>query len=171
MSDTITTATATATTTSTNYGEIIKVPMTMIDPGVASIAICGGPNYCPYKVEMEKDTHKKVKKEIYNKMFSEHPQPRYGGAFYSLDEKGKTILIYLKKIIYNAPATIAFWSDDTKTVCKCDPRDEYDPEKGLLLCQMKKMCGGESVHKLLEDWTTACNHSIVTLADVRRKHR
>ena len=120
-------------------------------PCEVGITICSGPNYCPH--------------------ISEHPQPRYGGAFYSLDENGKTTLIYLKKVIYNAPATIAFWSDDTKTICKCDPRDEYDPEKGLLLCQMKKMYGGELVHKLLEDWVISYNHRIVTLADVRRKHR
>ena len=59
MSDTITTAT---TATSVNYGETIKVPMTTVDPGVASIAICGGPNYCPYKYKMEKDIREKVKK-------------------------------------------------------------------------------------------------------------
>lgn len=154
MSDTITTATA--TTTSTNCGETIKgTPITEIHVGTGTISICSGLDYCPYR----------------KKMFSEHPQPRYGGAFYSLDEDGKTVFIYLKKVIYNAPATIAFWSDDTKTVCKCDPRDEYDPEKGLLLCQMKKMYGGESVHKLLEDWSTIYSHKIVTLADVRRKHR
>lgn len=135
------------------------------------ITICGGLSYCPYKDKMEKDIRAKVQKEVRDEMFSEHPQPRYGGAFYSLDENGKTTLIYLKKVIYNAPATIAFWSDDTKTVCKCDPRDRYDPEKGLLLCQMKKMYGGELVHKLLEDWSIPYSYSIVTLADVRRKHR
>lgn len=36
---------------------------------------------------------------------------------------------------------------------------------------MKKMYGGELVHKLLEDWSTPYSYSIVTLADVRRKHR
>lgn len=162
MSDTITTATSV-----NSIGTTYATPITKIDTGVSTISICGGPDYCPYKKDIEKEVRKQVNKE----MFSEHPQPRYGGAFYSLDENGKTVLIYLKKVIYNAPATIAFWSDDTKTVCKCDARDEYDPEKGLLLCQMKKMYGGESVHKLLEDWSTVYSHKIVTLADVRRKHK
>lgn len=164
MSDTITTA----TTTSANYGETIKgTPITEIHVGTGTVSICSGLDYCPYR----KDIEEKVRKQMNKEMFSEHLQPRYGGAFYGLDENGKTVLIYLKKVIYNSPATIAFWSDGTKTVCKCDPRDEYDPEKGLLLCQMKKMYGGESVHKLLEDWTTIYSHKIVTLADVRRKHR
>lgn len=166
MSEQITTVASANSTKATRV-----TPITGIDSCTSTISICGGPDYCPYKDKMEKDIRKKVEKETYDKMFSEHPQPRYGGAFYSLDENGKTVLIYLKKVIYNAPATIAFWSDDTKTVCKCDPRDEYDPEKGLLLCQMKKMYGGESVHKLLEDWSTVYSHKIVTLADVRRKHR
>ena len=140
-------------------------------PCEVGITICGGPSYCPHKDKMEKDIRAKVQKEVRDEMFSKCPEPRYGGAFYSVDENGKTTLIYLKKVIYNAPATVAFWSDDTKTICKCDPRDEYDPEKGLLLCQMKKMYGGELVHKLLDDWAISYPHRIITLTDVRRKHR
>lgn len=150
MSEQVTTATSTTNNTKATR----VVPITGINSYTPAIRIYGGQNCYLYE-----ETH------------TEYPKPRYSGAFYSLDKNGKIVLIYLKKIIYNAPATIAFWSDDTKTVCKCDPRDKYDPEKGLLLCQMKKMYGGESVYKLLEDWTTACNHSIVTLADVRRKYR
>lgn len=63
------------------------------------ITICGGLSYCSYKDKMEKDIRAKVQKEVRDEMFSEHPQPRYGGAFYSLDESGKTTLIYLKKVI------------------------------------------------------------------------
>ena len=46
-----------------------------------------------------------------------------------------------KKIIFSGPATIILWSDGTKTVVKCDERDTFDPEKGVALCYMKKMCG------------------------------
>ena len=46
-----------------------------------------------------------------------------------------------KKFIFNGPATIVLWSDGTKTVVKCDERDTFDPEKGVALCYMKKMCG------------------------------
>lgn len=142
----------TTPTSTTNNTKATKVmPITGINSCTPTITVYDGQNCC-----------------VYN---SEYPKPLYGGAFYSLDENGKTVLIYLKKVIYNAPATIAFWSDGTKTVCKCDSRDEYDPEKGLLLCQMKKMYGGELIHKLLEDWSTVYSHKIVTLADVRRKHR
>lgn len=165
MSDTITTATTTAT--SVNYGETIKVtPMTVIDPGVASITICGGPNYCPYK----KDIEKNIRKEIKTEMFKQHKQPKFGGGFYALDESGNTILIYIKKVIYNAPATIVFWSDGTKTVAKCDERDVFNPEMGLLLCYIKRTFGNETVHKLLLDWSTRMDCDTITLSEVRKRN-
>lgn len=43
-----------------------------------------------------------------------------------------------KKVIFNPPATIVIWNDNTKTVVKCGPNDYYDPEKGLALCFMKR---------------------------------
>ena len=50
----------------------------------------------------------------------------------------------VKKVIYNPPATIILWNDGTKTVVKCDPRDEYDPKYGFALCYMKKALGNTS---------------------------
>lgn len=47
----------------------------------------------------------------------------------------------IKKVIFNDPATIVYWSDGTKTVVKCDERDIYDPEKGLAMAISKKALG------------------------------
>lgn len=48
----------------------------------------------------------------------------------------------IKNVIFNPPATIVFWSDNTKTVVKCDREHErYDPEKGLAMAISKKMLG------------------------------
>lgn len=49
-----------------------------------------------------------------------------------------------KRVIFNPPATIVLWEDGTKTVVKCDKRDEYDPKYGLALCYMKKALGNTS---------------------------
>ena len=49
--------------------------------------------------------------------------------------------VFLKKVIYNDPATIAFWSDGTKTIVKAQPGDIFDPEKGLAMVIAKKACG------------------------------
>lgn len=51
--------------------------------------------------------------------------------------------IYIKKVLFNKPATIIFWSDDTKTVVKCGKDDVYDPEKGLAMAIAKKALGNK----------------------------
>lgn len=44
-------------------------------------------------------------------------------------------------VIYNDPATVVYWSDNTRTVVKCQPDDTYDPKTGFLLALCKKVCG------------------------------
>ena len=48
-----------------------------------------------------------------------------------------------KRVIFNAPATIVLWRDGSKTVVTCQKGDQYDPEKGLALCFMKKALGNK----------------------------
>ena len=50
-------------------------------------------------------------------------------------------LMGIKKVIFNAPATIVLWNDGTKTVVKCSENDVFDPEKGLAFCFLKKLLG------------------------------
>lgn len=50
----------------------------------------------------------------------------------------------IKRVIYNYPATIVFWTDDTKTVVKCQKGEQFDKEKGLALCIAKKALGNKS---------------------------
>lgn len=49
----------------------------------------------------------------------------------------------IKKVIFNDPATIVFWSDNTKTVVKACNGDIFDPEKGLAMAISKKMLGNQ----------------------------
>ena len=51
----------------------------------------------------------------------------------------------IKDVKYNDPATIVFWKDGTKTVVKCQKNkgDAYNPELGLAMCIIKKMCGNK----------------------------
>lgn len=78
--------------------------------------------------------------------------------------------VYITKVIYSDPATIVFWSDDTKTVAKCYGEDVYSPETGLSICVLKKLFGVSSVRELFEDWVMYGN-GFVTIKDVRAKHR
>lgn len=49
----------------------------------------------------------------------------------------------IKNVIFNNPATIVFWEDNTKTVVKCGENDEFDPEKGLAMAISKKALGNQ----------------------------
>ena len=64
----------------------------------------------------------------------------YGAASMSMNNNSYVFLI---RVIYNDPATIAFWSDGTKTIVKAQPGDIFDPEKGLAMAIAKKACGNK----------------------------
>ena len=64
-----------------------------------------------------------------------------------------TDTVFLKNVIYNDPATIAFWSDGTKTIVKAQPGDIFDPEKGLAMVIAKKACGNTgNYYNGFKDW-------------------
>ena len=44
----------------------------------------------------------------------------------------------IMNVIFNDPATVVFWSDNTKTVVKCQDCDTYSKEMGLAMCICKK---------------------------------
>lgn len=61
--------------------------------------------------------------------------------------------VNIRKVVFNDPATIVFWSDNTKTVVKCGPDDIFDKEKGLALAIVKKMAGNDNrFHKVFKKW-------------------
>ena len=58
----------------------------------------------------------------------------------------------IKKVIFNNPATIVFWSDGSKTVVK-SYLDDYDPEKGLAMAISKKALGNEgNYYNVFKKW-------------------
>lgn len=59
---------------------------------------------------------------------------------------------FIKKVKFNPPATIVFWTDNTKTVVKCKGED-YDPEKGLAMCISKKVLGDKgNYYEVFKKW-------------------
>ena len=50
------------------------------------------------------------------------------------------------RVIFNPPATIVFWSDNTKTVVKCSEDDKFDQTMGLAMAICKKMYGNSSCY-------------------------
>lgn len=47
----------------------------------------------------------------------------------------------IKKVIFNGPATIVIWADDTKTVVKCAEGDGYSKFSGLAIAICKHIYG------------------------------
>ena len=68
--------------------------------------------------------------------------------------------VCIRRVIFNKPATIVFWSDGTKTVVKCQRGDngrmeKYDKEKGLAMCIAKKVLGNNyEYYQTLKMWVT-----------------
>lgn len=79
------------------------------------------------------------------------------GALYPRCEGKKTAsatnTAAIKDVIFAPPATIVYWSDDSKTVVKCSEKDVFDPEKGLAMA-IAKRCGGNkgSYYKEIQNW-------------------
>ena len=95
-----------------------------------------------------------------------------------VDDNGKLEQIYIKQVIYRNPATIVFWSDGSKTVCKCSGGDKYNPETGLVICILKKMCGASSVKSTIDTWCPAEEDYkkgkkpvVISIKDVRTKEK
>ena len=59
----------------------------------------------------------------------------------------------IKKVIFNPPATVVYWSDGSKTVVKCNAKDNFDPEKGLAMAVAKR-CANNSpdFYKEMQKW-------------------
>ena len=83
--------------------------------------------------------------------------------------------VYIKRVMYNDPATIVFWSDGTKTVSKCSKKDVYSLETGFTPCVLKKIIGTREVRILLQEWcsyeSSAYGLKSVTVADIGKKYK
>jgi hypothetical protein len=83
-----------------------------------------------------------------------------------------TKLPAIEKVIFNDPATIIIWKDETKTVVKCQKGDTFDPEKGFAMAIVKKALGNEgnyfeTVKKWVGDVRVDPDHSAKWLATQR----
>lgn len=54
----------------------------------------------------------------------------------------------IERVIFNGPATIVFWSDNTKTIVKCMEGEEFDEEKGIAMAFVKKLYGTGYMNKI-----------------------
>lgn len=78
-----------------------------------------------------------------------------------------------KKIIFNPPATIVYWTDGTKTVVKCSPHDTYNKRTGFIFCFIKRMFNNNSnkFNKFIKTWYYGLqkNPCVVDMTDDKKK--
>lgn len=74
------------------------------------------------------------------RQFEHEMRRKYAGLLPNIQPDSK---LAIKKVIFNNPATIVIWSDNTKTVVKCQPYDTYSKELGLAMCISKKFLGNK----------------------------
>lgn len=61
--------------------------------------------------------------------------------------------LYIKRVIFNPPATIVFWNNGMKTVVKAQNGEPFDREKGLAMAIIKGACGNRSsYYKVIRRW-------------------
>lgn len=61
--------------------------------------------------------------------------------------------VKIKDVIFSDPATVVFWSDNTKTVVKTRGGEEYDKEKGLAMAIIKKITGNtRDYYEIFKEW-------------------
>lgn len=59
----------------------------------------------------------------------------------------------IKNVIFNPPATIVFWTDGSKTVVKCNAKEEFDPEKGMAMAIAKRYANNsDDFYKEIKKW-------------------
>ena len=84
---------------------------------------------------------------------------RYGDGRLNAGKKSTsaTNAATIKRVIFNPPATIVYWSDCTKTVVKCNVNDIFDPEKGLAMAIAKRCAGNtRAYYAEIRHWVAEC---------------
>ena len=61
--------------------------------------------------------------------------------------------VKIRDVIFSDPATVVFWSDNTKTVVKTRGSEKYDKEKGLAMAIIKKITGNTgNYYNIFKEW-------------------
>ena len=126
-------------------------------------------DYTPRSVVIDE---KIIKKRI-NKV-SVNPTTKIPGNFY-IEKNGSTKMVYIKKVLYNNPVTVVWWSDGTVTRNRCPENVTYNSDTGLLFCIAKRLLGNNDVAEIFNAWSLPenkeANNAYVTLKDVRKTLR
>ena len=100
---------------------------------------------------MDKNIQTSIKFAPYSALVTELNE--FWKKYNSGDTDGdKPISLYVKRIIFNDPATIVFWTDGSKTVVKCEKGQPFNKYYGFCAAVAKRVFGNNSrVSKLVDN--------------------
>ena len=105
----------------------------------------------PYGTAYEVDVFEVNRSYLYG--VGERVLYEFKGRGFRINDDSRGSIPGIKKIIFNDPATIVFWKDNTKTVVQCGDLDIFDPEKGLSMAIAKKALGNKgNYYETIKKW-------------------
>lgn len=162
----------TTNATTNNLNDCSIATLKAVD-AVCSESCCTSSSSSYFNTLSHKVANSKDQRSFNTKMFK---HCRIAGDFVYLDKEFYPKQAQITRVIYSNPATIVFWSDGTKTVCKCHKDDVYSPEAGLIICILKKISTPSAVKDTIDTWVPKVDYKqntkvVRTLKEVRKENR
>lgn len=107
-----------------------------------------------------KNVKPKESKETKKPIVKVEPKKVATPTFYSKRNETKFTPLYMpriREVMFNDPATICWFEDNSKTVAVAGHGDKYDKETGLAICMLKRVLGNKEYRRIMDK---CCYHNI-----------
>lgn len=107
-----------------------------------------------------KNVKSKESKENKKPIVKVEPKKVATPTFYSKRNETKFTPLYMpriREVMFNDPATICWFEDNSKTVAIAGHGDKYDKETGLAICMLKRVLGNKEYRRIMDK---CCYHNI-----------
>lgn len=107
-----------------------------------------------------KNIKSKESKENKKPIVKVEPKKVATPTFYSKRNETKFTPLYIpriREVMFNDPATICWFEDNSKTVAIAGHGDKYDKETGLAICMLKRVLGNKEYRRIMDK---CCYHNI-----------
>lgn len=107
-----------------------------------------------------KSVKPKESKETKKPIVKIEPKKVETPTFYSKRNETKFTPLYMpriREVMFNDPATICWFEDNSKTVAVAGHGDKYDKETGLAICMLKRVLGNKEYRRIMDK---CCYHNV-----------
>lgn len=107
-----------------------------------------------------KNVKPKESKETKKPIVKAEPKKVETPTFYSKRNETKFTPLYMpriREVMFNDPATICWFEDNSKTVAIAGHGDKYDKETGLAICMLKRVLGNKEYRRIMDKY---CYHNV-----------